>query len=35
MELKQDLCESCGLFSFPGGNTANQMDGWFRKEIIS
>jgi len=24
-----------GLLSFPGGNTGNQMGGWFRKEINS
>ena len=35
MELMQEVYEPYGLLSFPGGNTANQMGGWFRKEIKS
>ncbi len=35
MELMQKVYEPFGLLSFPGGNTANQMGGWFRKEIKS
>ncbi|WP_166267863.1 TRAP transporter substrate-binding protein [Marinobacter caseinilyticus] len=35
MELMQKVYEPHGLLSFPGGNTGNQMGGWFRKEINS
>ena len=35
MELMQKVYEPYGLLSFPGGNTGNQMGGWFRKEINS
>lgn len=35
MELMQKVYEPFGLLSFPGGNTSNQMGGWFRKEINS
>ncbi|WP_369600409.1 TRAP transporter substrate-binding protein [Hahella sp. SMD15-11] len=35
MELMQKVYEPLGLLSFPGGNTGNQMGGWFRKEIKS
>jgi len=35
MELMQKVYEPYGLLSFPGGNTGNQMGGWFRKEITS
>ena len=35
MELMQEVYEPYGLLSFPGGNTGNQMGGWFRKEINS
>jgi len=35
MELMQEVYEPYGLLSFPGGNTGNQMGGWFRKEIKS
>ncbi len=35
MELMQKVYEPHGLLSFPGGNTGNQMGGWFRKEITS
>lgn len=35
MELMQKVYEPFGLMSFPGGNTGNQMGGWFRKEIKS
>lgn len=33
MELMQKVYEPLGLISFPGGNTGNQMGGWFKKEI--
>ena len=33
MELMQKVYEPFGLLSFPGGNTGNQMGGWFQKEI--
>ena len=35
MELMQKVYEPFGLLSFPGGNTGNQMGGWFNKEINS
>nr|VFK40112.1 MAG: TRAP-type mannitol/chloroaromatic compound transport system, substrate-binding protein [Candidatus Kentron sp. SD]VFK45408.1 MAG: TRAP-type mannitol/chloroaromatic compound transport system, substrate-binding protein [Candidatus Kentron sp. SD]VFK79792.1 MAG: TRAP-type mannitol/chloroaromatic compound transport system, substrate-binding protein [Candidatus Kentron sp. SD] len=35
MELMQKVYGKYGLLSFPGGNTGNQMGGWFRKEINS
>ncbi|MBS99181.1 MAG: ABC transporter substrate-binding protein [Oceanospirillaceae bacterium] len=35
MELAQKVYEPHGMLSFPGGNTGNQMGGWFRKEINS
>ncbi|WP_323750177.1 TRAP transporter substrate-binding protein [Marinobacter sp.] len=35
MELMQKVYEPFGLLSFPGGNTGNQMGGWFRQEIKS
>ena len=33
MELMQEAYDKHGILSFPGGNTGNQMGGWFRKEI--
>lgn len=33
MELAQEVYGKHGLMSFPGGNTGNQMGGWFRKEM--
>ena len=33
LELMEKTYKKHGLLSFPGGNTANQMGGWFRKEI--
>ncbi|TGN40462.1 TRAP transporter substrate-binding protein [Marinobacter confluentis] len=33
MELMHKVYSKHGLMSFPGGNTGNQMGGWFRKEI--
>ncbi len=33
MELMQKVYNKQGMYSFPGGNTGNQMGGWFRKEI--
>jgi TRAP-type mannitol/chloroaromatic compound transport system substrate-binding protein len=33
MELMEKVYAEHGVYSFPGGNTGNQMGGWFRKEI--
>jgi TRAP-type mannitol/chloroaromatic compound transport system substrate-binding protein len=33
MELMQKAYAPHNMLSFPGGNTGNQMGGWFRKEI--
>jgi TRAP-type mannitol/chloroaromatic compound transport system substrate-binding protein len=33
MELMQKVYDKHGVYSFPGGNTGNQMGGWFQKEI--
>jgi TRAP-type mannitol/chloroaromatic compound transport system substrate-binding protein len=33
--LAAKVYDQYGLMSFPGGNTGNQMGGWFRKEITS
>lgn len=35
MELQDKVYSKYGLMSFPGGNTGNQMGGWFQKEINS
>ena len=35
MELMQQVYSKHNLLSFPGGNTGNQMGGWFQKEINS
>ena len=35
LELMQKTYNKHGMLSFPGGNTGNQMGGWFRKEIKS
>ncbi len=35
MALMQQVYEPFGLLSFPGGNTGNQMGGWFKKKIES
>ncbi len=35
MELMRKVYEPYGVLSFPGGNTGNQMGGWFRGEITS
>jgi TRAP-type mannitol/chloroaromatic compound transport system substrate-binding protein len=35
MELMKKVYDRHGVYSFPGGNTGNQMGGWFRKEINS
>lgn len=32
-ELMEEVYGKYGLMAFPGGNTGNQMGGWFRKEI--
>jgi TRAP-type mannitol/chloroaromatic compound transport system substrate-binding protein len=33
MELMKNVYDKHGVYAFPGGNTGNQMGGWFRKEI--
>ncbi|WP_261977772.1 TRAP transporter substrate-binding protein [Marinobacter sp. F3R11] len=33
LELTQKVYSKHNMLSFPGGNTGNQMGGWFRKEI--
>lgn len=33
MELMQQAYAKHNMLSFPGGNTGNQMGGWFRKDI--
>ena len=35
MELMEKVYSKYNLMSFPGGNTGNQMGGWFQKEINS
>jgi len=35
MELMKKLYSKYGILSYPGGNTGNQMGGWFQKEINS
>jgi TRAP-type mannitol/chloroaromatic compound transport system substrate-binding protein len=35
MQLMDKVYSEFGLMSFPGGNTGNQMGGWFQKEINS
>ncbi len=35
MKLMQKVYDKYGMLSFPGGNTGNQMGGWFQKEINS
>lgn len=35
MELMQKVYDRHGVYSYPGGNTSNQMGGWFQKEIKS
>ncbi len=35
MDLMQKTYKKHKVLSFPGGNTGNQMGGWFRKEISS
>jgi len=35
MELMEKTYKKHKVLSFPGGNTGNQMGGWFRKEINS
>ncbi|SEQ90111.1 TRAP-type mannitol/chloroaromatic compound transport system, substrate-binding protein [Amphritea atlantica] len=34
-ELMDEVYGKFGVMSFPGGNTGNQMGGWFQKEINS
>ena len=35
MELMEKVFSRHNMLSFPGGNTGNQMGGWFKKEIKS
>lgn len=35
LELQQKVYDKFNVYSLPGGNTAVQMGGWFRKEIKS
>ena len=35
MELMKEVYDRHGVYSYPGGNTGNQMGGWFQKEIKS
>jgi TRAP-type mannitol/chloroaromatic compound transport system substrate-binding protein len=35
MKLMSKVYSKYGLLSYPGGNTGNQMGGWFQKEINS
>jgi len=35
MKFMKEVFDKFGVYSFPGGNTGNQMGGWFRKEIKS
>jgi len=35
MELMKKVYDQYGILSFPGGNSGNQMGGWFKKEINS
>ncbi len=35
MELMKEVYDKHGVYSYPGGNTGNQMGGWFQKEIKS
>jgi len=35
MDLMKKVYDKHGVLSFPGGNTGNQMGGWFQKEINS
>lgn len=35
MDLMKKVYDKHGILSFPGGNTGNQMGGWFQKEINS
>ena len=35
MELMKEVYDKHGVYSYLGGNTSNQMGGWFQKEINS
>jgi len=35
MDLMKKVYDKHGILSYPGGNTGNQMGGWFQKEINS
>ena len=35
MDLMKKVYDKYGVMSYPGGNTGNQMGGWFKKEINS
>ncbi len=29
----KEVYDKFGVYNYPGGNTGNQMGGWFKKEI--
>jgi len=33
MKYMKEVYDKFGIYNYPGGNTGNQMGGWFRKEI--
>jgi TRAP-type mannitol/chloroaromatic compound transport system substrate-binding protein len=33
MDLMKQVYDKHGVYAFPGGNTSNQMGGWFKKEM--
>jgi len=33
MKYMKEVYDQFGIYNYPGGNTGNQMGGWFRKEI--
>ena len=35
MKYMKEVYNKFGVYSYPGGNTGNQMGGWFKKEIKS
>jgi len=35
MKYMKEVYDKFGVYSYPGGNTGNQMGGWYRKEIKS
>ncbi|MGH1542433.1 MAG: TRAP transporter substrate-binding protein [Arenicella sp.] len=35
IELMEEAFDKHGVFAYPGGNSGNQMGGWFKKEVNS